>query len=239
VGNNPRFEAYNALLDGPPASTLASARCAPADAFPSAHPGRAWLSFRDYQPRLELPNNDSLVLARGLPERLCQISCSDLRSARRRLAMVAPGNAGRAGRPRSTLTVGHHSSTHPTRPNSWLAYTRSGRISCGLRTVWPPRAPRCSKRSKAAQCPHLQHRHQRRFLLPPRRARPNTPDLACGLAATPLMFVVILVRRASNNSHGPIARIHFRWCQEYGVHCQTRYAATSRLRSALIDIRWA
>ena len=63
VGNNPRFGAYNALLDEAAALHVRLRTFRAGDAFPFGRTQVAVLApFRNYQPGPEPTNNDSLVL---------------------------------------------------------------------------------------------------------------------------------------------------------------------------------
>jgi competence protein ComEC len=132
VGNNPRFGAYNALLDQ--AASLhvrvRSFRTGAAFAF-GATQVNVLAPFPNYQPGPAPTNNDSLVLrvAYGQTSVLLE---GDAESPIED-AMVAHANLPGQGLQSTLLKVGHHGSITSTRPE-FLALVRPqwAVISCGL-----------------------------------------------------------------------------------------------------------
>jgi competence protein ComEC len=127
VGNNPRFGAYNALLDE--AAQLhvrvRSLRAGDALALGDAQVN-VLAPFRDYQPGAEPSNNDSLVLhvAYGATSVMLE---GDAEAPIEQAMLAEPGLAS------TLLKVGHHGSITSTRPE-FLARVAPqwAVISCGL-----------------------------------------------------------------------------------------------------------
>jgi competence protein ComEC len=127
VGNNPRFSAYNALLDEAAALhvNVRSLRAGDAFAFGSTQVS-VLAPFRDYQPGAEPTNNDSLVLhvAYGATSVMLE---GDAEAPIEQAMLAEPGLAS------TLLKVGHHGSITSTRPE-FLARVAPqwAVISCGL-----------------------------------------------------------------------------------------------------------
>jgi competence protein ComEC len=128
VGNNPRFGAYNSLLDE--AASLhvrvVSLRAGDAFSFGPAHV-TVLAPFRDYQPGPEPTNNDSLVMrvAYGATSVMLEGDAE---------APIEQAMLGEQGLASTLLKVGHHGSITSTRPE-FLARVAPqwAVISCGLR----------------------------------------------------------------------------------------------------------
>jgi competence protein ComEC len=128
VGNNPRFGAYNALLDEAASLHVRVRSLRAGDALPFGSTQVSVLApFRDYQPGPEPTNNDSLVL----------------RVAYRETSVLLEGDAetpvenamlAETGLASTLLKVGHHGSVTSTGPK-FLARVAPqwAVISCGLR----------------------------------------------------------------------------------------------------------
>jgi competence protein ComEC len=128
VGNNPRFGAYNALLDEAASLHVRVRSLRAGDALPLGSAQVAVLApFRDYQPGDEPTNNDSLVLhvAYGATSVLLE---GDAEAPIEQAMLTEPGLAS------TLLKVGHHGSVTSTRPE-FLARVAPqwAVISCGLR----------------------------------------------------------------------------------------------------------
>ncbi len=127
VGNNPRFAAYNALLDEAAALhvRVRSFRAGDAFAFGSTQVN-VLAPFRDYQPGAEPTNNDSLVLhvAYGATSVMLE---GDAEAPIEQAMLAEPGLES------TLLKVGHHGSITSTRPE-FLARVAPqwAVISCGL-----------------------------------------------------------------------------------------------------------
>lgn len=127
VGNNPRFGAYNALLDE--AATLRvrvrSLRVGEALSFGDTHIN-VLAPFRDYQPGLEPSNNDSLVLHMAYGATSVMLE-GDAEAPIENAMLAEPGLES------ALLKVGHHGSITSTRPE-FLARVAPqwAVISCGL-----------------------------------------------------------------------------------------------------------
>ena len=127
VGNNPRFGAYNALLDEAAALhvRVRSFRAGDAFAFGSTQVN-VLAPFRDYQPGAEPANNDSLVLhvAYGATSVMLE---GDAEAPIEQAMLAEPGLES------TLLKVGHHGSITSTRPE-FLARVAPqwAVISCGL-----------------------------------------------------------------------------------------------------------
>ena len=131
VGNNPRFGAYNALLDDAAALHVRVRSLRAGDAFPFGPTQVSVLApFRDYQPAAEPVNNDSLVLhvAYGATSVLLE---GDAEEPIEHAMLTEPGLAS------TLLKVGHHGSITSTRPE-FLARVAPqwAVISCGLRNSY-------------------------------------------------------------------------------------------------------
>jgi competence protein ComEC len=131
VGNNPRFGAYNALLDE--AATLhvrvKSFRAGDAFSFGSTQVN-VLAPFRDYVPGAEPTNNDSLVLhvAYGATSVMLE---GDAESPIEQAMLAEPGLAS------TLLKVGHHGSITSTRPEFFArVMPQWAVISCGLRNQY-------------------------------------------------------------------------------------------------------
>ena len=128
VGNNPRFGAYNALLDEAAGLhvRVRSFRAGDAFAFGSTQVN-VLAPFRDYVPGPEPTNNDSLVLhvAYGATSMMLE---GDAEAPIEQAMLAEPGLAS------TLLKVGHHGSITSTRPE-FLARVAPqwAVISCGLR----------------------------------------------------------------------------------------------------------
>jgi competence protein ComEC len=128
VGKNPRFAAYNALLDEAAGLHVRLRSLSAGDAFSL---GRARIGvlapFRDYQPGSEPSNNDSLVLhvAYGATSVLLEGDAE---------APIEDAMLGEPGIQSALLKVGHHGSVTSTGP-AFLARVAPqwAVISCGLR----------------------------------------------------------------------------------------------------------
>jgi competence protein ComEC len=128
VGNNPRFGAYNALLDQATSLHVRVRSLRAGDALPLGSAQVSVLApFRDYQPGTEPTNNDSLVLhvAYGATSVLLE---GDAEAPIEQAMLSEPGLAS------TLLKVGHHGSVTSTRPE-FLARVAPqwAVISCGLR----------------------------------------------------------------------------------------------------------
>jgi competence protein ComEC len=127
VGNNPRFGAYNALLDEAAALHVRVRSLRAGDTFPFGPTQVSVLAtFRDYQPGAEPTNNDSLVLhvSYGATSVLLE---GDAEAPIEQEMLAEPGLAS------TLLKVGHHGSITSTRPE-FLArvHPEWAVISCGL-----------------------------------------------------------------------------------------------------------
>ena len=145
VGNNPRFGAYNALLDE--AASL-HVRIRPLRAGEAFSFGPTKISvlapFRDYQPGAEPTNNDSLVLhmAYGATSVMLEGDAE---------APIEQAMLAETGLASTLLKVGHHGSITSTRPElrflpGWRRNGRSSPAACTTATAIP--AKRCSQPSK-------------------------------------------------------------------------------------------
>ncbi len=128
VGNNPRFGAYNALLDEAAALhvRIKSFRAGDAFAFGSTQVN-VLAPFRDYVPGSEPTNNDSLVLhvAYGATSVMLE---GDAEAPIEQAMLAEPGLAS------TLLKVGHHGSITSTRPEFFARVAPQWAvISCGLR----------------------------------------------------------------------------------------------------------
>jgi competence protein ComEC len=128
VGNNPRFGAYNALLDEAASLHVRVLSLRAGDAFPFGPAQVTVLApFRDYQPGPEPTNNDSLVMrvAYGATSVMLEGDAE---------APVEQAMLAETGLASTLLKVGHHGSITSTRPE-FLARVAPqwAVISCGLR----------------------------------------------------------------------------------------------------------
>jgi len=128
VGNNPRFGAYNALLDEAASLHVRIRSMRAGEAFPFGPTQVSVLApFSDYQPGPEPTNNDSLVLrvAYGATSVMLE---GDAEAPIEQAMLSEPGLAS------TLLKVGHHGSITSTRPE-FLArvHPKCAVISCGLR----------------------------------------------------------------------------------------------------------
>jgi competence protein ComEC len=128
VGNNPRFGAYNALLDEAAALHVQVKSFRAGDAFTFGSTQVNVLApFRDYQPGAEPMNNDSLVLhvAYGATSVMLEGDAE----APIEQAMLAERGLGS-----TLLKVGHHGSITSARPEFFARVAPQWAvISCGLR----------------------------------------------------------------------------------------------------------
>jgi competence protein ComEC len=127
VGNNPRFGAYNALLDEAAGLHVRLRQLRAGDALTFGGTQIAVLApFRDYQPGPEPTNNDSLVLrvAYGATSVMLE---GDAEAPIEQAMLAEPGLQS------TLLKVGHHGSVTSTRPE-FLARVAPqwAVISCGL-----------------------------------------------------------------------------------------------------------
>ncbi|MGA2674305.1 MAG: DNA internalization-related competence protein ComEC/Rec2 [Terracidiphilus sp.] len=127
VGNNPRFGAYNALLDEATGLhiRIRSFRAGDALSFGSTQVG-VLAPFRDYQPGPEPTNNDSLVLHMTYGATSVMLE-GDAEAPIEQAMLAEPGLQS------NLLKVGHHGSITSTRPE-FLARVAPqwAVISCGL-----------------------------------------------------------------------------------------------------------
>jgi len=128
VGNNPRFGAYNALLDEAAALhvRLSSFRAGDAFTFGNAQVN-VLAPFRDYVPGAEPANNDSLVLHMAYGETSVMLE-GDAEAPIEQAMLAEPGLAS------TLLKVGHHGSITSTRPEFFARVAPQWAvISCGIR----------------------------------------------------------------------------------------------------------
>jgi competence protein ComEC len=128
VGNNPRFGAYNALLEEATSLRVRVRPLRAGDAFPFGPAQVNVLApFRNYQPEAEPTNNDSLVMrvAYGVTSVFLE---GDAEASIEEAMLAEPNLAS------TLLKVGHHGSITSTRPE-FLArvHPELAVISCGLR----------------------------------------------------------------------------------------------------------
>jgi competence protein ComEC len=179
VGNNPRFGAYNALLDEAASLHVRVRSLRAGDALPF---GPALVSvlapFRDYRPGAEPANNDSLVLrvAYGATSVLLE---GDAEAPIEQAMLAEKGLAS------TLLKVGHHGSRTSTQPE-FLARVAPqwAVISCGLHNRYghprmevleeleTARVRTFSTDINGAVCFRLD-------------GKTTTPDLACGRRSAP------------------------------------------------------
>jgi len=179
VGNNPRFGAYNALLDEA-ASLHARVRSLRAgDAF-SFGPTQVTVlaPFRGYQPGPEPTNNDSMVMRVAYGATAVMLE-GDAEAPVEQAMLAEPGLAS------TLLKVGHHGSITSTRPE-FLARVAPqwAVISCGLRNRYGHPRKEVLQELEAAKV--------RTFSTDINGAscfrldgKATTPDLACGWRQMP------------------------------------------------------
>jgi competence protein ComEC len=146
VGNNPRFGAYNALLDEAAGLHVRLRTLRAGDAFPLGKTQVSVLApFRNYQPGPEPGNNDSLVLhvAYGATSVLLE---GDAEAPIEQAMLAEPGLQS------TLLKVGHHGSITSTRPQ-FLARVAPqwAVISCGLRNRFHHPRPEVLEELQAAK----------------------------------------------------------------------------------------
>jgi competence protein ComEC len=127
VGNNPRFGAYNALLNEAADLHVRLRTLRAGDAIPFGKTQISVLApFRDYQPGPEPTNNDSLVLHMSYGATSVMLE-GDAESPVEQAMLAEPGLQS------TLLKVGHHGSITSTRPE-FLARVAPqwAVISCGL-----------------------------------------------------------------------------------------------------------
>ena len=127
VGNNPRVEAYVALLNEAQQMHTRISTLRQGDALSLGRRiVRVLAPFRDYQPGADPANNDSLVLARGLSATSVLLE-GDAEEPIEQAMLAEPGLES------TLLKVGHHGSVTSTRPE-FLARVAPqwAVISCGL-----------------------------------------------------------------------------------------------------------
>ncbi|MGD1105932.1 MAG: ComEC/Rec2 family competence protein [Terracidiphilus sp.] len=127
VGNNPRFGAYNALLDEAAALHVRVKNFRAGDAFTFGSTQVHVLApFRDYLPGPEPTNNDSLVLHVGYGTTSVMLE-GDAEAPIEQAMLAEPGLAS------TLLKVGHHGSITSTRPEFFARVAPQWAvISCGL-----------------------------------------------------------------------------------------------------------
>jgi competence protein ComEC len=179
VGNNPRFGAYNAVLDEAADLHVRVRSMRAGDAFSFGATQISVLApFSDYQPGPEPTNNDSLVLhvAYGATSVMLE---GDAEAPIEQAMLAEPGLAS------TLLKVGHHGSITSTRPE-FLARVapQCAVISCGLRNRYGHPRPEVLKALEAARV--------RTFSTDINGAacfrldgKTTTPDLACGWRSGP------------------------------------------------------
>jgi competence protein ComEC len=133
VGNNPRFAAYNALLNQAADLHVRLRTLRAGDALTLGNTQIAVLApFRDYQPGPEPTNNDSLVLHITYGE--TSVLLEGDAEAPIEQAMLADNLLPQQGLRSTLLKVGHHGSISSTRPEFLAAVAPQWAvISCGLR----------------------------------------------------------------------------------------------------------
>jgi len=184
VGNNPRFGAYNTLLDEAASLHVRvhSLRAGDALSFGPAHVS-VLAPFRDYQPGAEPINNDSLVLkvAYGTTSVLLEGDAE----APVEDAMVSQSMLPGQSLTSTLLKIGHHGSITSTRPE-FLAHVAPqwAVISCGLRNRYGHPRIEVLKALEAARV--------RTFSTDINGAscfrldgKTTTPDMACGWRQQP------------------------------------------------------
>jgi competence protein ComEC len=126
VGNNPRFGAYDALLNEAANLHVRVRSLRAGDAFAFGTQVNVLAPFRDYQPGAEPANNDSLVLHVGYRSSSVLLE-GDAEQPIEDAMLAEPGLES------TLLKVGHHGSITSTRPE-FLARVapRWAVISCGL-----------------------------------------------------------------------------------------------------------
>jgi len=179
VGNNPRFGAYNDLLDEAASLHVKVRSLRAGDAFPFGSTQVNVLApFRDHQPGLEPTNNDSMVMrvAYGATSVLLE---GDAEAPVEEAMLAEPNLAS------TLLKVGHHGSITSTRP-AFLArvHPQWSVISCGLRNRYG------HPRHEVLE--ELEETHIRTFSTDINGAtcfrldgKATTPDYGCGWRTTP------------------------------------------------------
>ncbi len=179
VGNNPRFGAYNALLDEAASLHVRVRSLRAGDALPfGATQVTVLAPFRDYRPGAEPTNNDSLVLhvAYGATSVLLE---GDAEAPIEQAMLAEQGLAS------TLLKVGHHGSMTSTRPE-FLARVapQCAVISCGLHNRYGHPRMEVLEELEAARV--------RTFSTDVNGAacfrldgKTTTPDLACGWRPAP------------------------------------------------------
>jgi competence protein ComEC len=179
VGNNPRFGAYNALLDEAASLHVRVRPLRAGDAFSFGPTQISVLApFSNYQPGPEPTNNDSLVLHMAYGATSVMLE-GDAEAPIEQAMLAEPGLAS------TLLKVGHHGSITSTRPE-FLARVAPqwAVISCGLHNRYGHPRPEVLQALQAA--------HVRTFSTDINGAscfrldgKTTTPDLACGWRALP------------------------------------------------------
>jgi competence protein ComEC len=179
VGNNPRFGAYNALLDEAVDLHVRVRSLRAGEAFAFGPTQVSVLApFRSYQPGAQPANNDSLVLhvAYGTTSVMLE---GDAEAPIEQAMLAEPGLAS------TLLKVGHHGSITSTQPE-FLARVapQCAVISCGLRNRYGHPRPEVLRALEAARV--------RTFSTDINGAscfrldgKTTTPDLACGWRILP------------------------------------------------------
>ena len=174
VGNNPRFGAYNALLDEAASLHVSVRSLRAGDALPFGSTQVTVLApFRGYQPGPEPKNNDSLVLrvAYGATSVLLEGDAE---------APVEDAMLAETGLKSTLLKVGHHGSITSTRPE-FLARVAPqwAVISCGLHNRYGHPRMEVLKELEASEVRTLSTdlNGAACFRLD---GKATTPDLACG-----------------------------------------------------------
>jgi competence protein ComEC len=174
VGNNPRFGAYNALLDEAASLHVSIRSLRAGDALPFGPTQVSVLApFRDYQPGAEPANNDSLVLrvAYGATSVLLEGDAE---------APVEDAMLAEHGLDSTLLKVGHHGSITSTRPE-FLARVAPqwAVISCGLRNRYGHPRIEVLQELEAAKV-HAFSTDINGAVCFRLDGKTTTPDLACG-----------------------------------------------------------
>jgi competence protein ComEC len=179
VGNNPRFGAYNDLLDEAASLDVPVRSLHAGDAFPFGPTQVSVLApFPNYQPGPEPTNNDSLVIrvAYGATSVMLE---GDAEAPVEDAMLSEPGLAS------TLLKVGHHGSITSTRPE-FLArvHPECAVISCGLRNRYGHPRTEVLKELETARVRTFSTdiNGAACFQL---NGRTTTPDLACGWRPQP------------------------------------------------------
>jgi competence protein ComEC len=174
VGNNPRFGAYNALLDEAAGLHIRVRSMRAGESFSFGLTQISVLApFRDYQPGPEPTNNDSLVLrvAYGATSVLLE---GDAEAPIEQAMLAEPGLTS------TLLKVGHHGSITSTRPEFLARVTpQCAVISCGLRNRYGHPRPEVLRALEAVRVRTLSTdiNGASCFRLD---GKNTTPDLVCG-----------------------------------------------------------